>query len=101
MDQETFDHVWLCTDNNNLVLLIMKNFRSSLVDLLKKHSANIDSTYLLHFTLWNICYDTSTFTFIDIIKEIVPGFLMDKRLHMIKRLFVTFSILSMVNYMSI
>src|SRR2546423_14936685 len=70
--------------NNSLVLLIMKNFRSSLVDLLKEHSAHINSSYLSHSTLWNICYDTSSFTFIDIIKGIVPEFLSNK-IHQITR----------------
>ena len=32
----------------------------------------------MHSTLWNICYNASSFIFIDIIKGIVPEFLSDK-----------------------
>src|SRR4051812_41725130 len=62
----------------------MENFRSSLLNHLNKHSAHIDLSYLAHSTLWNICYDTSSLTFIDIIKGIVPEFL-SKKIHQITR----------------
>jgi len=77
-EQETFDHVWLCTKNQNVVFLIMEKFRSNLLDLLNGHSIKINSSYLSHNTIWNINYDLTNFTFIDIIKGIVPTFLTTK-----------------------
>ena len=56
----------------------MEKFRLSVLNALLNHSNRINATFLVHNYIWNISHDNSHFTFLDIIKGIVPGFLSQK-----------------------
>ena len=76
--EENFNHVWLCEANGMTVFNIMSTFRQQLLDNLIYFDNSISSEFLSHDTLWNIGEHPENFTFIDIIKGIVPSFFTDK-----------------------
>src|SRR5687768_5079395 len=56
----------------------MQLFKQQLFDALQTFDASLTMSYLSHNFLWNIDSDPSHLTFIDIIKGIIPSFLVEK-----------------------
>jgi hypothetical protein len=76
--EETFDHVWLCSTNGLTIFHLMQLFKQHLFDALQTFDASLNMSFLSHKFLWNIDSDPLHLTFIDIIKGIIPGFLVEK-----------------------
>src|SRR6266498_1390740 len=78
---ESFNHVWMCPQNLPTVQLIASNALDKLLTRICKYSkdgAAVKSNLGLAWLLLNVSYNHHSFTFIDIIKGIVPLLLFDK-----------------------
>ena len=75
LDDETFDHVWTCTAHLGMLIRIRNQSKHLLFDLIAEKIENIDDIKSSFETLdmWNILYDSNHFTFIDLIKGIIPS----------------------------
>src|ERR1044071_7268728 len=77
-DKETFNHVWTCDQHLSHIQRIIYNQKKALIQLVKEYTNGnklFSFVDLVHPTLWSISYSSTDFTFIDIIKGIVPAFL--------------------------
>ncbi|GES83285.1 hypothetical protein GLOIN_2v1777499 [Rhizophagus clarus] len=79
LEDETFNHVWSCDEYKNTLLRI----RNRTIDLLvywilecDSHLQNVPVASSLHsLHIWDIGYNINEFTFIDLIKGIIPSML--------------------------
>ncbi|GES99352.1 hypothetical protein GLOIN_2v1777499 [Rhizophagus clarus] len=79
LEDETFNHVWSCDEHKNTLLRI----RNRTIDLLvywilecDSHLQNVPVASSLHsLHIWDIGYNINEFTFIDLIKSIIPSML--------------------------
>src|SRR5438067_1930927 len=79
--EESFVHVWTCPQNLQMVQLIASNAFDNLLTRIHKYAKNgaAVKNYLgLAWLLLNVSYNSNRFTFIDLIKGIVPLILFDK-----------------------
>ena len=77
-DKETFNHMWTCDQHLSHIQRIIYNQKKSLILLVKEYTKGnklFSFKDLVHPTLWSISYSSTDFTFIDIIKGVVPAFL--------------------------
>ena len=75
MENEDFDYVWLCSENRLILQSIMEDSIFYLMEQLLIDNENFkDDKDLADFhDFWDICrYDPNSFTFIDLIKGIIP-----------------------------
>src|SRR3954468_16419200 len=82
-NKETFNHVWTCDQHLSLVQRTIYNQKKALIQLVKEYTKGnklFSFADLVHPTLWSISYSSKDFTFIDVIKGIVPAFLF-KQIH--------------------
>jgi ribonuclease HI len=71
---ETFSHIWLCQQHRHIMNTIIFNQKKELVQLIR-HFGNFpefSSRDLLHDDLWTLAFQPDQFTFIDLIKGVVP-----------------------------
>ncbi|PKY53880.1 hypothetical protein RhiirA4_472332 [Rhizophagus irregularis] len=54
LDNKTFNHVWICRGHYDIIKVIR------------------DKTNLIMLDIWDLSYDPNIFTFIDLIKGIIP-----------------------------
>ena len=76
--KETFNHVWLCSQHRHNLHGIIYRIKHLLISLINQYSSNVNRITLRHLshpTLWTIDASDSHLTFIDLIKGIVPSFL--------------------------
>ena len=75
LEDETFDHVWTCTAHLGTLIQIRNCSKSALFNLVTDKLENIDDiiSSLETLNMWNILYNSNHFTFIDLIKGIVPS----------------------------
>ncbi len=81
IENEDFDHVWLCSENRLILQSIMEESIFYLMEQLLIDNENFkDDNDLAEFhDFWNISrYDPNSFTFIDLIKGIIPLLLSQK-----------------------
>ncbi|GES86412.1 ribonuclease H-like domain-containing protein [Rhizophagus clarus] len=79
LEDEIFNHVWSCDEHKNTLLRI----RNRTIDLLvywilecDSHLQNVPVASSLHsLHIWDIGYNINEFTFIDLIKGIIPSML--------------------------
>ena len=79
--EESFNHVWTCPQNISIVQLIASNALDNLLTRIYKYSkdgAVVKNNLGLAWLLLNVSSNNNRFTFIDIIKGIVPLLLFDK-----------------------
>ncbi len=82
-NKESFNHVWTCDQHLSLIQRIIYNQKKALIQLVKEYTKGnklFSFADLVHPTLWSISYSSTDFTFIDIIKGVVPAFLF-KQIH--------------------
>src|SRR5688572_24441371 len=78
-EREFFAHIWSCPATSSNINYVINTIKQELIDSikfiepkLKYRNLNID-----HSTLWLPSFDLHEFTFIDLIKGIVPEFLVE------------------------
>ncbi|GBC00725.1 hypothetical protein RclHR1_39580001 [Rhizophagus clarus] len=73
LEDETFDHVWICDEHQSLLLKIKNNTIDLLLSLLIEYNPDItDYSALLTLNIWTISTDPDNFTFVDLIKGFIP-----------------------------
>src|SRR5215216_3427784 len=97
LENETFDHIWLCTASLPIIVDIMECTKNFLLQQLTASQLN-PSTALIHYLntddLWKITYDNNSLTFIDLIKGIIPSSFFNHIQCITNSLKSTFNILS-------
>ena len=96
-DKENFNHVWTCDQHLSHIQQIIYNQKKALIQLVKEYTKGnklFSFTDLVYPTLWSILYSFTDFTFIDIIKGVVPAFLFNQINRYINNSLITQQILS-------
>ena len=93
--RETFNHIWVCRCHRALIDTIIFNRKKELISLVHKYgfSSRITTRDLTHSTLWS-CDHTNNLNFIDVIKGVVPQFLVLKINSFVHNINITRQILS-------
>jgi ribonuclease HI len=73
-EKKTFSHIWLCQQHRHIMNTIIFNQKKELVRLIRHfgNTPGFSSRDLLHDDLWIISFRSDRFTFIDLIKGVVP-----------------------------
>ncbi|EXX54035.1 hypothetical protein GLOIN_2v1777499 [Rhizophagus irregularis DAOM 181602=DAOM 197198] len=70
---ETFNHVWMCSGHYDIIKNIRDKTINHLLTWILEYNDNIqDFNALMALDIWDISYDPNVFTFIDLIKGIIP-----------------------------
>ncbi|CAB4438295.1 unnamed protein product [Rhizophagus irregularis] len=73
MQEETFNHVWTCSGHYDIINNIRDKTINHLLTWILEYNDNIqDFNNLLALDIWDISYDPNVFTFIELIKGIIP-----------------------------
>ncbi|PKY50209.1 hypothetical protein RhiirA4_466568, partial [Rhizophagus irregularis] len=73
LHDETFNHVWTCSGHYDIINNIRDKTINHLLTWILEYNDNIqDFNNLLALDIWDISYDPDVFTFIDLIKGIIP-----------------------------
>jgi hypothetical protein len=73
LDDETFNHVWSCAEYKEILREIRNNTITSLSTWILEYNESIhDFSSLVDLNIWNIEHSPNIFTFIDLIKGIIP-----------------------------
>ncbi|CAB4420682.1 unnamed protein product [Rhizophagus irregularis] len=73
LHDETFNHVWTCSGHYGIINDIRDKTINHLLTCILEYNDNIqDFNSLLALDIWDISYDPDVFTFIDLIKGIIP-----------------------------
>jgi hypothetical protein len=75
---ETFNHVWTCAKHRLILANIIYTNKKKLVSLVKQYTKGnklFTMAHLQHPSLWDVRFDSIEFTFIDLLKGVVPQFL--------------------------
>jgi hypothetical protein len=73
LHDETFNHVWMCSGHYDIINIIRDKTINHLLTWILEYNDNIqDFNNLMALDIWDISYDPSVFTFIDLIKGIIP-----------------------------
>lgn len=95
--KETFNHVWLCPDHKDILLDIIEYNIHQLIVLIKDNVELRNYPVFQDFDdqfLWSLEYLDNQFTFIDIIKGIIPLFFFNKINNFVNNNDITSSICS-------
>ena len=98
---ETFNHVWCCSQHRHILHGIIYRHQKRLVSIVKDFNQGIKQlthTDLAHPTLWTISYSATQFTFINLVKGIIPSFLFDIVNNVIIDPIITQNILSLFSH---
>ncbi|EXX53984.1 ribonuclease H-like domain-containing protein [Rhizophagus irregularis DAOM 181602=DAOM 197198] len=78
LHDETFNHVWTCSGHYDIINNIRDKTINHLLTWILEYNDNIqDFNALMALNIWDISYDPNVFTFIDLIKGIIPMLLSD------------------------
>ncbi|GBC29433.2 ribonuclease H-like domain-containing protein [Rhizophagus irregularis DAOM 181602=DAOM 197198] len=78
LHDETFNHVWMCSGHYDTIKSIRDKIINHLLTWILEYNDNIqDFNALMALDIWDISYDPNVFTFIDLIKGIIPMSLSD------------------------
>ncbi|CAB4389792.1 unnamed protein product [Rhizophagus irregularis] len=73
LQEESFNHVWTCSGHYDIINNIRYKTINHLLTWILEYNDNIqDFNALMALDIWDISYDLNVFTFIDIIKGIIP-----------------------------
>ncbi|GBB87698.1 hypothetical protein RclHR1_01420001 [Rhizophagus clarus] len=77
-DDETFDHVWLCDEQEDSITILIAKCKEYLLLLINKYRANKDTVYtnldnIISDDIWKCIYDNDALTLLDLIKGIIPA----------------------------
>ncbi|CAB4377397.1 unnamed protein product [Rhizophagus irregularis] len=73
LHDETFNHVWTCSGHYDIIHNIRDKTINHLLTWILEYNDNIqDFNALMALDIWDISYDPYVFTFIDLIKGIIP-----------------------------
>ena len=96
--KESFEHVWICSQHTHILNGIIYRIKHLLISLVRKFSTSDDRISLRHLShshLWSPVPSPSQLTFIDLIKGVVPSFLVRIIDNFVKDKLITRSILSL------
>ncbi|GES98350.1 hypothetical protein GLOIN_2v1770733 [Rhizophagus clarus] len=76
-DDETFDHVWLCDEQEDSITILIAKCKEYLLLLINKYRANKNTVYtnldnIISDDIWKCIYDNDALTLLDLIKGIIP-----------------------------
>ncbi|CAB4377442.1 unnamed protein product [Rhizophagus irregularis] len=78
LQDETFNHVWTCSGHYDIINNIRDKTVNHLLTWILEYNDNIqDFNALIALDIWDISCDPNVFTFIDLIKGIIPMSLSD------------------------
>ncbi|PKY60404.1 hypothetical protein RhiirA4_484066 [Rhizophagus irregularis] len=73
MDDETFDHVWSCDEHRENIKIIRDKTINQILTWMLEYNDNVqDFNAIIALNIWDISHDPNSFTFIDLIKGIIP-----------------------------
>ncbi|GBC05771.1 hypothetical protein RclHR1_06410008 [Rhizophagus clarus] len=76
---ETFAHIWRCRNHLSRLNTIIFNSKKHLISLVNQYrsinSSRFTNQHLRHPSLWNLDVQNDSFSFVDLIKGVVPCFL--------------------------
>ncbi|CAB4424258.1 unnamed protein product [Rhizophagus irregularis] len=73
LHEETFNHVWTCSGHYDILNNVRDKTINHLLTWILEYNDNIqDFNDLMALDIWDISYDPNVFTFIDLVKGIIP-----------------------------